>query len=624
MSASMIMNLLITAIILAGLLFVLILFLRKKPSRPNIDAAQAYAEQYSIPVLVEYTKVSINEFVNTNLSDMGLSGEEFERRQAVANELRSSMRNAISGEISDKIYLKQHIANVLENEYGINEKNIDYILPFTQPEKLTSQDRFDILMNHFKKKQGYKALSHMIDKYKLAEMKHIIEDGNAESYIITDDEIASVYRKEIRNLDFQDKLNIVIQRVYQLYKGFGVVDEIRDMAIDGTSGGVSGGPSKMSTIEHEIDLVGRMRRSKRGHNSVWIFYKGKPVHLSFLEFESDLELKRVAQNIYKYNSPGPLTETSGYVVNDMADGSRVVVVRPPFAESWAFWVRKFDIPNLSIEYLIPDHHKNAELPRGMLKFQMKSGQTTAFTGKPGAGKTSLMMTSIGFIYAFLSLRTLELVFELNLRQLYSYRNSMALREIPTVTGQQALDLGKKLDTDVFILGEVASKSVASWMIQMTQSGSLFTIFSHHAVSTRQLMKWFRDALLDMDILQNERLAEEQVAEAIKWDVHATRDPSGMRYLERFTEINLVHYDETFFEREDDYEELKKESLRRQFGPIWKEHNIIEFRDGGYVATNPISKQRVEEMKENMLPADKIAFDEFLNKHWKGDEQWISG
>ena len=85
-----------------------------------------------------------------------------------------------------------------------------------------------------------------------------------------------------------------------------------------------------------------------GMESVWIFIKGSPF-IYLLSFGSIRELKRVCQNIYKYNYPGQLSEASGYKVNDMKDGSRVVVVRPPFAESWAFFVRKFDIPTLPLD-----------------------------------------------------------------------------------------------------------------------------------------------------------------------------------------------------------------------------------------------------------------------------------
>ena len=38
----------------------------------------------------------------------------------------------------------------------------------------------------------------------------------------------------------EDKLEIIAQAVYEKYKGLGVIDEIRDMNIDGVSAGVSG------------------------------------------------------------------------------------------------------------------------------------------------------------------------------------------------------------------------------------------------------------------------------------------------------------------------------------------------------------------------------------------------
>ena len=36
----------------------------------------------------------------------------------------------------------------------------------------------------------------------------------------------------------------------------------------------------------------------------------------------------------------------------MKDGSRVVVVRPSFSETWAFFVRKFDVKRATLEQLI--------------------------------------------------------------------------------------------------------------------------------------------------------------------------------------------------------------------------------------------------------------------------------
>ena len=43
-------------------------------------------------------------------------------------------------------------------------------------------------------------------------------------------------------MTLSDKINVIVQRIYQHYKGYSSIDEIRDMNIDGVSGGVSGLP----------------------------------------------------------------------------------------------------------------------------------------------------------------------------------------------------------------------------------------------------------------------------------------------------------------------------------------------------------------------------------------------
>ena len=84
------------------------------------------------------------------------------------------------------------------------------------------------------------------------------------------------------------------------------------MNIDGVSGGVSGiPPSFLDQVVGMEDYLEQMNEKKipMSYDSVWIFYKGKSTYLSFLSFGSESELKRVCQNIYKYNNPGQLSES---------------------------------------------------------------------------------------------------------------------------------------------------------------------------------------------------------------------------------------------------------------------------------------------------------------------------
>ncbi|OMF64857.1 ATPase, T2SS/T4P/T4SS family [Paenibacillus sp. FSL R5-0766] len=624
-------NFLAIVLIVAVLIAYLFLKLNRKPGQVGTRQKNENEERFQFDYLLEYVKTMINEYVNSNLLDMGMTSEEYNRRLGVVAELRSAMKNATSGDIQEKIYLKQFISDLLERNYGFNDDNIDRIIPFEDEDQLTQQDKFDILLHLYKKKHGFQGLSKLIDKYQLDQPKKVIEDGTVDSYVITGDEIDSIFVKEARGgLEFDDKLAIVVQRVYQHYKGFGVIDEIRDMSIDGVSGGVSGVPTNMQIVEDEISLLQGMKQYKYpGYQSVWIFFRGKSIHLSFLSFETDLELKRVCQNIYKYDNPGQLTETNGFKVNEMKDGSRVVVVRPPFAESWAFFVRKFDLPNMKLDHLISSKDAvNAELARDMIKYLMKGAQVTAFTGPQGSGKTSLVMASVKYIYATLTLRIQEMTFELHLRRLYPQRNSLALRETENIAGQAGLDLQKKTDGSVNILGEVATDPVAAWMIQMSQVASLFTIFTHHATSARELVWSLRNSLLKTGVFQNERIAEEQVANAVQWDVHMRKEMNGKRYIERITEITPVRFESDTLEHEevlskDDSIEskldalvnLQREVYRRNSGRVWNARNIIEYRNGEYVAVSPISPEKIEKMLFNMNEEDRENFGQFLNAHW---------
>ncbi|WP_339166058.1 ATPase, T2SS/T4P/T4SS family [Paenibacillus sp. FSL R5-0341] len=580
-------------------------FLREKNARIPEQ------ESFTIDMLIEKVKNSLHELSHSQLADAGLHEEEYRRRINQRAEMRKALKGCVSGSISDKTYVKNLIGDLLTRSIGLNKSNVDEVILFAEPDLLTIQDRFEIVFYLYRQQFGVDALSRMIDTYDLGRLR--IEEGSEDggSYYISEEDIQYVFECEYRELGFREKTDIIVQRIYQHYKGFSVVDEIRDQRIDGVSGGVSG----MLDTVHNMgfrkpaswnDLLDQgldddaHEEPLSGMESVWVFYKGKSIHLSFLSFGSIRELKRVCQNIYKYNYPGQLSEASGYKVNEMKDGSRVVVVRPPFAESWAFFVRKFDIPNASLEQLVTGN--NADLPITLLQYLMKGSRITAVTGAQGSGKTTLLMAMVKHIYASYTLRVQEMAFELQLRRIYSRRNILSFRETEHISGQQGLDLQKKTDGTVNILGEVASDEVAAWMIQMSQVASLFTLFTHHAKTFRDLVFSLRNSLLKTGMFQHEHIAEEQVVSVINFDVHMKKDAEGRRYIERITEC-LPRANQG-----DSVEERAGFSFR----------NVVEYRDGEYVATAPISSGCMMDMREQMTLQDAERFEQFMKQHW-GDQ-----
>lgn len=576
---------------------------------------------YTIEEMIEYTKERINEFLHSDLEQLGLGGEDLERRINQRAELSKALQGSAHGDKGKKAYTKSFISHILVNGYGLTEQNIDKVIPFDYPADLSAQDKFDILLYFYKKKYGYQAFKELIKQHKLDEPKKVIEGGKTVSYIITKEEIEAIYKKRVKRLlDFDDKLEIVTQRVFQQYKGFGVVDEIRDMAIDGVSSGVSGLPDGLD--EEVYEYASKIQGAPKVYESVYVFFAGKTIRLSFLSFGSVDELRRVCSNIYRYNNPGQLSEARGYIMNHMQDGSRVVVLRPPLTESWVFFVRKFTSERVDPYKLITD--ENAELPIKTAAFLMKGCRTVAITGEQGSGKTTFLKAIVGFISGKYNIRSHEAFFEAHLRMLYPERNIVPFQETDHISGQKGLDVSKKTDGNVSILGEVATDIEATWAIQTGQVASLFTLFTHHAKTFKLLVESLRNSLAKAGLFSNEVIAEKQVVSVLNFDIHWVM-VDGHRYIERITEcvpLDEQDYPIEFMEA-DDLQTILKESMRtmteyfrrQQDRKLYKHHDIVVFENGRYVAKEPITEQQRLEMEKHMEMEDAAEFRDFMSVHW---------
>ena len=631
MSVAFVFNILLILLLLAFIAAFFYYRVKKSGADQMVeDSLTREKTTYSLSTMQNYIKKQFDEITRMNLYDLALSEEEFERRKNVKYELKRALKGAGYADSNDKKYVKSLMFDLLKNDYKVNNFNINHAIPFNNFNELTSQDKFEILMHMYKKTYKAEALTKIITKYALDYPKYEF-DATVPSYVITPREIDEIFTDEVspETLSFEDKLEIVVQRIYQEYKGYSVVDDIRDMNIDGVSGGVSGiPPSFLDQLSDMDDYLQQMNDSKipMSYDSVWIFYKGKAMYLSFLSFGSEAELKRVCQNIYKYNNPGQLSESVGYKINEMKDGSRVVVLRPNFSESWAFFVRKFAPPTLiSPEQLLI--HENKENVIELLKYLIRGARVTAITGEQGCGKTTLLMAIMKFLYPTITIRVQETAFELHLRKIYPYHNILSLRETDTITGQEGLDVQKKTDGGVNILGEVATDPVAAWMIQMAQVASKFTLFTHHAKTFPNLITSLRNSLLKIGMFNSENVAEVQVVQVINFDIHLKRAVDGTRYIERITECipleQTYTYNNDYRKTKDTNQKLDKfmDNAVEYFQHMTQAQNytyknIVEFVDGKYVFTNPISEENIKAMRDNMSQEDIKAFDEFLDLAWR--------
>ena len=623
----MLFNIVIIIAIVAGAIVLIRNNLKKKQNTEAEQEVIVDDKTYTLEMMINFVKKRLDEITKVNLYDLGLSEEELKRRKAKKYELKKALKGCTYGDVNDKKYVKELIYDVLVKEYGVDESNVSKAIPFDVPSLLTPQDKFDILIFMYKKDFGYEALTQLIKKYNLAELKYTAGDAKP-SYVITPEEINDIYEKENFNLSFDDKVKVVVQRIYQRYKGYSSIDEVRDMNIDGISGGVSGLPESFLSQVAQTDssYLNQVMDHKvpRACDSIWIFFQGKSIRLAFLSFGTEAELKRVCQNIYKYNNPGQLSDTNGYKINEMKDGSRVVVVRPSFSETWAFFVRKFDVKRATLEQLVKLPGKEDAID--LLKFLVRGARIISVTGEQGSGKTTLLMGMIENIYETMNIRVQETAFELHLRKIYPTRNILSFRETDTISGQQGLDVQKKTDGSVNIIGEVATDPVASWMIQAAQVASKFTLFTHHAKTFPNLVTALRNSMLRTGVFTNEIVAEEQVVQVLNFDIHMVKDFRGNRYIERITECIPVEdvNDYTYDHRNEKTLEGKFDKFvdnttryytKETNKELFKYVNILEYQDGSLVITNKISDKNLQEMYINMDDTDAAAFSEFVKRLW---------
>lgn len=561
------MNVFICLIIIAAFIGGLVIkYIRDQSVRMDIQEEDTLTHEAVVDKVVKRLADLMKEDTFSAKDDV-----EFQAIYKRRRRLEEAMTNCIYGIDKDKIIVKELITSILQDIFPTQEELYKlYPLNSFAIEPLW---QFEILMERLYPTYKKGALAYLIKKYHWDDVRYNIEDGTVPSYNVSIEDLQEAYDNEIITpITYREALAVVTTLIYEEYKGMGCIDTLRTMDIDGFNIGTSGSIMSSNLSNEALDW--------RASGSVWVYFQGKYIHFQFLNFGSEEEVRRVVQLIARYNNPGPLTEKRGYLVNTMYDKSRVLALRPQASEYWAAFVRKFVLSSHTLEALIDPvekdaatgeplldsegevvhKYKNATLPQEMIKLLMRGQVTVGFTGRQGSGKTTMMVAAISQVDARFNIRVLEMAPEMYLREIYTQRNILSVQETPTVTAAELQDALKKSDAALSIVGEVATDVIAARMIQMGQVASIFTIFSHHANRTVDLVHALTNSIVSASGgSATPATVEPQVIDVIKVDCHLDYDVRGNRYIERITEI--IRLDSVPYPEREPNESLEEYKIR---------------------------------------------------------------
>lgn len=605
-------SLLMVATIVVFLVVVTVLYMKSR-SQTNRVEVEVFN---TMDKVLEAVKMEMVEIVKDDIS-LGLSNEEFDRLYKRKARINEALKNCVHGVDASKALVIDLIRNFIAGK--VPNEQVTALLGLDPEGEPSNQVKFEILMYKFKKIYGKDALVKWIDKYNFARERHATGADRLQdmAYYITVDDLNSSYAAENYQLDIEEQIDILATLIYQQYKGFGILDTLREMNINGFNIGTSGSILSLGNQD-------RLPKEFKANNSVWLYDRGKYMHLRFLNFGTEEEARRIIQLICRWGNPGPLTAKRGYLVNTMYDKSRVLAVRPPVSEYWAVFIRKFTISDPSPEALIiKEYTHRGEMAIQLIEFLMRGCITCAVTGRQGSGKTTLMSSIIRYIDPRYTIRVLEMAPELYLREIYSTRNILSLQETTTVTAAECQDALKKSDAAVSIVGEVATDSIAARMIQMGMTASIFTIFSHHANTPKDLVLTLRNSLVNDGGFSNMETAEKQVTDVVKVDIHLDYTPDGKRYIDRISEIVQLEEGTPYPEYNPDdatnsMNEITAEYYRRKTDRVGFTTRLImkyNLATHTYETVDRFSEYLENRIRSNLGTELSVNFDEFMLKEW---------
>lgn len=495
-----------------GLLFILIVITITVRFYLKRKKQTVFGKGYVINTFEELVTIVLRDFTEIIKPDRGLMKTSIEYEASLRNKSRiaQAARKCVYGEENARRTIIKVFHDIIASHL-LTLESCYSIFNFEDLETLPPEIKFEILLYCLAPQYGKNAVKFLNDTYKLSSPRYIAQSGlerREVDYALVD----TMFKEQMPydSLSYEQCIDVISILVYQNSKGYGKIDTLMQQNIDGLELGTVGA-IRYRLLNANPDYV--------TERSCSIQLDAQWIHLSFINFGTVDEIKRLVLNVSNTEGSEALTIKRPTKVVDMYNGSRVTCIRPNVGATWGLFVRSFSAGVISVKkWLDKPEVKNWEIVDKLLFYLCQCTENTAVTGQQNTGKTTLMKGLIGY-YPYFNIRVIEMSFELQLNEIYPDRNIFCTRNDEFTSATEVQDILKKTDGYLSMAGEIATNEVAANAMQFGLVASQATMFSHHGKDYMGLIEGLTNALLSSGQFNDRDSAQGLVLDVVKHNVH---------------------------------------------------------------------------------------------------------
>lgn len=602
-----------------GLLFILIVITITVRFYLKRKKQTVFGKGYVINTFEELVTIVLRDFTEIIKPDRGLMKTSIEYEASLRNKSRiaQAARKCVYGEENARRTIIKVFHDIIASHL-LTLESCYSIFNFEDLETLPPEIKFEILLYCLAPQYGKNAVKFLNDTYKWSSPRYIAQSGlerREVDYALVD----TMFKEQMPydSLSYEQCIDVISILVYQNSKGYGKIDTLMQQNIDGLELGTVGA-IRYRLLNANPDYV--------TERSCSIQLDAQWIHLSFINFGTVDEIKRLVLNVSNTEGSEALTIKRPTKVVDMYNGSRVTCIRPNVGATWGLFVRSFSAGVISVKkWLGKPEVKNWEIVDKLLFYLCQCTENTAVTGQQNTGKTTLMKGLIGY-YPYFNIRVIEMSFELQLNEIYPDRNIFCTRNDEFTSATEVQDILKKTDGYLSMAGEIATNEVAANAMQFGLVASQATMFSHHGKDYMGLIEGLTNALLSSGQFNDRDSAQGLVLDVVKHNVHCDFHKK-LRVVDYIEEIvkgeTIVPYQDIKVSSDvvsaiDQSTALNREFYQRTTDRVrYTSRKIIRFNHetNTYEPYEWYTPERFAIMLDKMPDEHKAGFIQFYKDNW---------